>query len=419
MITSTTSRTLLAAPRTGSKMQNWSRRVFHLLLQRLEYGQIILVEGEQRTTFGSDESFHVTVRVHHPAFYSRVLFGGSIGAGEAYIAGYWDASCLTTLVRIIARNSALLDAMEERLAWLTRPWHRLRHLVRPNSRAGAKKNILAHYDLGNEMYRTFLDPTMMYSAAIYPAEDSTLEEAALYKLEHVCRKLDLRPDDRVIEIGSGWGGFAIYAATHYGCHVTTTTISDAQYREARERIDRAGLAGRITLLKQDYRELVGQYDKLVSLEMIEAVGHRYLPRFFAQCAALLKEDGMLLLQTITIKDQLFKRYINSVDFIQEYIFPGGCLTANRQLLDVIAGHTDMVVRSIEDFGLDYARTLRDWRERFHASFAKLERHGYDERFRRLWEFYLCYCEGGFAERSISVIQLTATRPGHRAPLPRP
>ncbi|MBD1401823.1 SAM-dependent methyltransferase [Pelovirga terrestris] len=419
MISSTlNSRFVVGRNSAATRVQAWSRSLLHRLLQHLYYGQITLIEGDHQVTFGQDADFHAQIQVNDPAFYPKAVFGGSIGAGESYIDGDWDADCLTTLVRIVARNSQLLDRLEDRWAWLVRPWQRAKHLLRCNNRSGSKKNILAHYDLGNSMYESFLDPTMMYSAAIYPNVESRLEDAAVYKLEHICRRLDLRPEDRVIEIGSGWGGFAIHAASHYGCHVTTTTISDAQYQEAHRRIAAAGLEDRITLLKQDYRDLEGTYDKLVSIEMIEAVGHRYLPQFFAQCNRLLKPDGMMLLQAITIQDQLYQRYLTSVDFIQEHIFPGGCLLSNHHLLKLMSEKTDMVVRGIEDFGLDYARTLKDWYDRFIANFNKIEQKGFDERFKRLWSYYFCYCEGGFRERAISVVQLTATRPGHLQPLSR-
>ncbi len=408
--TTTNSRVMIDSTTRATRAQTWSRSLLHRLLGHLHYGQITLIEGDQQVTFGHDADFHAQIRVNSPAFYPKAVFGGSIGAGESYVAGDWDADCLTTLVRIVARNSKLLDRLEQRWSWLARPWQRVKFLLRPNDRSGSKKNILAHYDLGNRMYESFLDSTMMYSAAVYPDAETSLEEAAVYKLDHICRRLDLRPEDRVIEIGSGWGGFAIHAATQYGCHVTTTTISDAQYEEAARRIATAGLEDRITLLKQDYRDLEGTYDKLVSIEMIEAVGHRYLPQFFEQCMHLLKPDGMLLLQAITIQDQLYQRYLRSVDFIQEYIFPGGCLLSNQHLMKLVSDKTDMVVRGLEDFGLDYARTLKDWNDRFMSNFKNIEQYGYDERFKRLWRYYFSYCEGGFRERTISVVQLTATRP---------
>ncbi len=350
--------------------------------------------------------------------YARILWGGSIGAGESYVEGLWSASDLTKLVRIMVLNMDLLDAIERKFGWLLRPSRMILHLLRANSRNGSKRNILAHYDLGNDMYKSFLDDTMMYSSAIYPEETSSLEEASRHKLDHICRSLKLCPEDRVIEIGSGWGGFALYAAEHYGCHVTTTTISEAQFLAAKQRIEEAGLQGKITLLKKDYRDLDGKYDKLVSIEMIEAVGHNYLPVFFEKCNSLLNPDGMMLIQAITMADQKYNQYIREFDFIQKHIFPGGCLVANNLMLKLLAEKTDMVARHIVDFGFDYARTLREWRKRFLASFSTLQKRGYDERFKRLWEFYLSYCEGGFLERSISVVHLIATKPMNRVSIPR-
>lgn len=383
------------------------------MITGLRYGSITIKEDDQTITYGTDSSLHAAITIHDPAAYTRILIGGSIGAGESYIDGLWEADNLTSLVRIIVLNMEMLDDIEAKMAWFLRPLRRIQHVLKNNSRKGSKENILAHYDLGNELYKSFLDPTMMYSSAIYPEPSSSLEEASLYKLDHICRKLKLNEQDRVIEIGSGWGGFALHAATHYGCNVTTTTISEAQYQEAQKRIAEAGLSKQITLLKQDYRDLEGQYDKLVSIEMIEAVGYKYLPVFFEKCGSLLKSGGMMLLQAITIQDQKYSSYVKDVDFIQKHIFPGGCLTSNSHMLSMITEKTDMVVRSIEDFGFDYAKTLKEWRHRFLASFSKLESKGYDQRFKKLWEFYLSYCEGGFQERSISVVQLVSAKPHNR------
>jgi cyclopropane-fatty-acyl-phospholipid synthase len=399
-------------------LPDWSRSLLFNLLANLRYGQITFHDQDGARTLGQRPQLQATITVHDPAFYPRVLFGGSIGAGEAYVDGLWETDSLATLVRIMVRNMDLLDRMEQGLAWLLWPYQRLRHLRRDNHRQGAKKNILAHYDLGNDLYGAFLDPTMMYSAAIYPRENSSLEEAARFKLDYICRRLQLTPQDRVIEIGGGWGGFAIHAAANYGCHVTTTTISDAQFREAQRRIEEAGLGHRITLLQKDYRDLNGRYDKLVSIEMIEAVGHRYLPEFFRKCGALLRPEGLLLIQAITIADQKYSQYVRNVDFIQRHIFPGGCVPSITRMLSLITAKTDLVVRSIEDFGFDYTRTLRDWRSRFLGAYDALKTRGYDERFKRLWEFYLAYCEGGFRERALSVVQLMASRPLNRTALRR-
>ncbi len=396
-----------------ARPRNWTRRMVLNMMNHLAYGRLIIRENDRTLAFGPGKSPEAVIQVHDPAFFTRVAVDGSIGAAESYVDGQWDTDDLTAVIRIIVKNQPVMEQMENRLARLVRPLFRLGHLRRHNSKHGAKQNILAHYDLGNDMYQTFLDPAMMYSAAIFPHETSTLEEAAVHKLDVICQQLHLVPEDRVVEIGTGWGGFAIHAASRYGCHVTTTTISDAQYDEAQRRINALGLQNRITLLKTDYRELSGQYDKLVSIEMIEAVGHRYLPVFMKTCESLLKPDGIMLIQAITIQDQLYHSYLKSVDFIQRHIFPGGCLPANHHLLRVLTDHTGMGVRKLTDFGFDYARTLNDWRQRFTSASGTLSRLGYDRRFRRLWEFYLCYCEGGFLERSISVIHLVATMPGNR------
>lgn len=402
-----------AVEKKKSLPTSWSRSFLVKMMTQLQYGQIILHEGHETWIFGDDSELQVHVTVNDKSFYRKVLFGGSIGGGEAYVDGLWKVDDLTTLVRIFVLNMPLLDRMEQGLAWLLRPLDLFRHLLNANSKTKSKRNILAHYDLGNDMYESFLDPTMMYSSAIYPRAESSLEEASVYKLATICKKIDLQPTDHVLEIGTGWGGFAIYAARNFGCHVTTTTISDAQYQEAHRRVAQAGLLDKITLLRSDYRDLSGSYDKLVSIEMIEAVGHHFLPVFFEKCGELLKPDGKMLLQAITITDQKYKQYAGTVDFIQRYIFPGGCLPSNTRMLQLIAEKTDMVVRHIDDFGYDYARTIKDWRIRFNESFASLRNQGYDETFKRLWEYYLCYCEGGFLERSISVVHVVATRPRNR------
>lgn len=397
----------------GSIATRWSRVLLFKMLSSLEFGQLIVTEGEKQWSFGNEKQPSARVTILNPTAYHKILFGGSIGGGEAYVDKLWDVDDLTALVRIMVINMHLLDRMEKGLAWLLRPVDLAKHIFNNNNKRGSKRNILAHYDLGNEMYASFLDPTMMYSSAIYPKNESTLEEAQQHKLEEICKKLDLQPTDSVIEIGTGWGGFALHAAKKYGCHVTTTTISDAQYDEAKKRVEAAGLSDRITLLQSDYRELTGEYDKLVSIEMIEAVGHKFLPGFFKKCGELLKPEGKMLLQAITIADQKYEQYVRTVDFIQRYIFPGGCLPSNNRMLQLIADKTDMVVRQIDDFGFDYARTLEDWRCRFHHAYSSLQRQGYDETFRRLWDYYLCYCQGGFLERSISVVHVVATRPGNR------
>ena len=409
----TTPRTCNTRSSQSRSSSNWLTGILFKMLDKLEYGQLTIQERDQTRTFGTDSSLRAHVTINDSRAYRKIVFGGSIGAGEAYINKLWDVDNLTNLVRIMVLNMSLLDQMERGLAWLNRPVDLVKHLLNSNNKNGSKRNILAHYDLGNDMYSAFLDPTMMYSSAIYPTKESNLADAQRHKLDVICKKLELQPTDKVVEIGSGWGGFAIYAVQNYGCHVTTTTISDAQYAEAKKRIETLGLTDKITLVQKDYRELTGKFDKLVSIEMIEAVGHKYLPDFFKQCEHLLKPEGKMLIQAITIADQKYTQYSRSVDFIQRYIFPGGCVPSNARMLQVIAEKTDMVVRQIDDFGYDYARTIQDWRNRFNSSYEDLLAKGYDETFKRLWEFYLCYCEGGFLERSISVVHVVATRPKNR------
>ncbi|WP_367109323.1 class I SAM-dependent methyltransferase [uncultured Psychrobacter sp.] len=355
-------------------------------------------------------TLHIKVTIYDRAVYRRLLFGGSIALADSYIEGEWDCDDLTGLIRLAARNLAVLNKLENRFAGISKAFEKTNHRLRSNDAAGSKSNILAHYDLGNAMYQLFLDDTMMYSSAVYLTPDTSLTQAQQHKLELICQRLQLSSDDHVIEIGTGWGGFAIYAATHYGCHVTTTTISDAQYQEAERRVKAAGLSDKITLLKQDYRVLTGQYDKLVSIEMIEAVGHEYLPTFFAKCNNLLKPTGLMVLQAITFNDQNYEDYLQSVDFIQTHIFPGGCLLSNQELNTQFTQQTDMVVKQLHDYGFDYAYTLRDWRQAFLRRREDIKALGYDEAFIRLWEFYFCYCEGGFLERTIGVVQVTAVKP---------
>ena len=398
----------------GTMLQRGCRAVLFRLLSGMRYGQLTIQDLEGTQVFGPGEAPKATITVTNPDAYRKILLGGSVSAGESFIDNQWQTDDLTNLVRIMVLNMDLLDRFDQKLSLLALPFRRMKHFLKDNSKNGSKKNILAHYDLSNNLYKTFLDPTMMYSAAIYPDPSSSLEEASQYKLDLVCQKLDLTPGDRVIEIGSGWGGFAMHAAKYYGCHVTTTTISEAQYEEAKKRINHEGLSETITLLKKDYRDLDGQFNKLVSIEMIEAVGNRHLPEFLKKCCSLLTPDGIMLLQAITIADQKFEDYLNNVDFIQAHIFPGGFLPSNTRILSLLKEKTDFVVRHIEDYGFHYARTLNDWKSRFFQNYPMLEQQGFDQKFKRLWEFYFCYCEGGFIERSISVIHLLATRPHNRS-----
>ena len=380
-------------------------------LSQLHKGLLVIFENGVRQTFGDNTSTLVgEVQIHDPSVWGMIASKGSIGAGEAFIHGYWSSPDLTRVIRVLVSNMDVLDAMEGGLARLGRPFIGALHWVNRNTRKGSQKNIAAHYDLGNEMFEQFLDPTMMYSAAQFLSPDDTLEQAQLNKLQRICQKLDLKPQDHLLEIGTGWGSMAIYAAKHYGCKVTTTTLSKEQFDYTQARIVALGLQHRVTLLLEDYRDLTGQYDKLVSIEMIEAVGHRFLPVYFKQCSRLLKSNGLMLLQAITIRDQRYEQAKNSVDFIQRYIFPGGALPSVQKMLEIVTRETDMNLMHMEDFGLHYAKTLRLWHENFRHAHGRLTELGYDEYFLRLWEFYLCYCEGGFLERSIGTAQLLLAKP---------
>ncbi len=382
------------------------------LLMGLGCGQLSLrEEGWQRQYTSGRAGPQAHIDIHDARFYSAVLFGGSIGAAEAYVNGWWSSPDLTTLVELITLNQQLLQKMERRLAWLGYGRHWLAHRMRRNSERGSRANIAAHYDLGNELYACFLDKHMQYSAGIYPAVEASLEQAQQHKLRIICDKLALTEHDHLLEIGTGWGGLALFAAKHYGCRVTTTTISREQHQFASQRVAEAGLGQRITLLQRDYRQLQGQYSKLVSVEMIEAVGYAYLPTFFQTLERLLEPGGRLLIQAITIRDQQFDAYRRGVDFIQRYIFPGGCLPSVQEMSRLLKAKTQMSMVRLEDFGAHYARTLADWRQRFLQAESQLEQLGYSEDFRRLWQFYFSYCEGGFRARATSLVQLEAEKSG--------
>ena len=388
-------------------------------LRNLRQGRLRLICKGRQWLFGdAGSALHAEVEIFDEAAWSMVAANGSIGAGEAYIHGYWRSPDLAAVTRLFVANLEVLDALEGGMARLGRPVLRLLHWFNRNSRRGSRRNILAHYDLGNALFERLLDPTMMYSAAMFDSLEQSLEQGQLNKLERICDKLALHPDDHLLEIGTGWGSLAIHAATRHGCRVTTTTLSEAQYAHTLQRVRDLGLQERITVLREDYRDLGGRFDKLVSIEMIEAVGHRYLPLYFRRCASLLKDDGLMLLQAITIRDQRYEQAQRSVDFIQRHIFPGGALPSLSVMLQTASRHTALNLVHMEDFGLDYARTLQHWRDNLRQSRSALVELGYDDTFQRLWEFYLCYCQGGFEERAIGVAQLLWAAPAaRRASLP--
>jgi cyclopropane-fatty-acyl-phospholipid synthase len=367
----------------------------------------------QETSDSSLEKIEVTLYVKSSEFYGEVVFGGSIGAGEAYMQGYFECDNLTNLIRLMVRNQSLLDDIESSFAKITAPIQAWLHRINKNTQTGSRRNISAHYDLGNDFFKLMLDPTMMYSSAFFESAQQSLEEASIAKLKKICKKLDLKSTDHVLEIGTGWGGFAIYAAQNYGCKITTTTISQAQYQLALERIKEAGLENKIEVLLSDYRDLTGEYDKLVSIEMIEAVGHHFYDTYFGACGRLLKPNGMMLLQAITIADQRYASAIKSVDFIQRYIFPGSCIPSVTAMLHSITKSTDMRLFDLEDIGPHYATTLARWRDNFFDNISAIRQLGYPETFIRMWDFYLCYCEGGFEERALGDVHMLLVKPENR------
>ena len=390
------------------------RNLIFKLLEQLQDGRLDIHEatGENRcfghcalSKDGPVESLAAKIEIRDMSCYRDFIFRGGIGAAESYIEGKWSSPDLTRVIRIFARAQKLTDDLESNKNFVAKFKDKLLHLMNANSVKQAKNNIISHYDLGNGLYRNFLDERMQYSAAIFQNSETDLETAQLNKLEVICQKLELTADDHLLEIGTGWGGLAIHAAKNYGCRVTTTTISEEQYQYAKQAVEDEGLTSQITLLKKDYRELEGQFNKLVSIEMIEAVGYQYLTSFFKKCNDCLLPGGKMLLQSITIADQRLERYLKSVDFIQKHIFPGGFLPSITEIANRTQQHTQLVINGVEDIGLHYALTLMHWRQRFLFSWQRIKPFGYDETFKRLWTYYFCYCEGAFLERSISTVQI--------------
>ena len=395
----------------------------NLLLKRLDDivdGQIQINTPTEQIILGHDidaqriaEPLFVRIEILDEEFFTAVVLGGSVGAAESYMQGAWTCNDLTTLVRILVRNSALLDEMEGGLASLASVVMKSAHSLRKNTRSGSRKNIAEHYDLGNDLFELFLDKDwMMYSSALYQSADDSLEQAQSQKLHSLCEKLHLQPTDHLLEIGAGWGGCAVYAASNFGCRVTTTTISKEQYQLAIDRVKKAGLEDKVTVLLEDYRDLQGSYEKLVSIEMVEAVGHQFVDEYFACCSKLLKEDGIAVIQAITIEDHRYEQAVKSVDFIKRYIFPGSFIPC-VSLLASAAGKSQLRLNTLQDIGYSYALTLREWRKRFMQDLDIVKAQGYSEEFIRMWEFYLCYCEGGFLERSISNVHMQFVKPSNR------
>ncbi|MFM2611065.1 class I SAM-dependent methyltransferase [Vibrio campbellii] len=414
--------TSMAMPRELTTTQKAARGVLFQCLQKMEIGCLTVIESFKTETTERSERFSTpngeyngepvaaTIEVKHPGFYSRILQGGSIAAGEAYMDGWWDSPDLTALMKLMALNMRALDKLEEQGSWLTKLLYKFSHWSNRNSQENSRKNIHAHYDLGNNLYEAFLDTNMLYSSALYNEADDSLEQAQINKMDRLCQQLELKASDHVIEIGTGWGAMAIYMAEQYGCQVTTTTISEEQHAYAEQKIKERCLEGKVTLLKEDYRNLKGTYDKLVSIEMIEAVGKQFLPSYIKKCESLLKSGGLMAIQAITIADQRYDYYSNNVDFIQKYIFPGGFLPSVTSLTQATTKYSDLVTRDLFDIGLDYAKTLNEWHHRFNQAESEVRSFGYDDRFVRMWRYYLSYCEGGFLARTISAVHMTFQRP---------
>ena len=411
-----------------TRLEGWLRDRLIRRLVNLQHGSVVMTEakgeeillGRQPVEGGTESNLTADVLVNRSRFFSRVMLGGTMGAAESYIDGDWRSDNLTDLIRVMIRNLSQLTTLEKYWGRWKGIWNWRQHLSRHNSITGSRKNIHEHYDLGNHFYQLFLDSTMNYSSAIFQREDlatgqqrydrETLREASVRKMDRICEKLQLRPSDHVLEIGTGWGGLALQMAARHGCRVTTTTISEQQFRFATERIRAAGLSDRVTVVQRDYRELEGTYDKLVSIEMIEAVGHQYYDCFFEKCQQLLKPQGLMLLQAITMSEQNYQYHIRHVDFIRRYIFPGGCLPAISALQTSIANKTDWRMLHQEDITPHYVHTLACWRAEFLSRLKDVRSQGYSEKFIRLWHFYLCYCEAAFAERRVHNLQLVYCRP---------
>ena len=395
-------------------LDRFGRWLLRRQLNRLMVGELILIDGSEEKVHGSRYSGpSITINITDTQFYGAVAFGGTIGAAEAYVYGHWTCDDLTEMVQLLLRNRDILNGMDGGTATLVSLLRKILHWANRNTKSGSRRNIAAHYDLGNEFFRLWLDETMMYSSAVFEHDDMTLKEASEAKLDRICQKLELSEEDHVLEIGTGWGGFALHAAKNYGCRVTTTTISKKQYEYAQKEVEKSGMAHLIDLKLEDYRDLDGCYDKIVSIEMIEAVGHQFMDTYFKKCSHLLRHDGMMLLQAITIADQRYAGALRSVDFIQKYIFPGGFLPSVTAILNSVTSSTDMRIYHLEDIGPHYAETLKSWRVAFTKNLSRIRDMGFGEDFIRMWHYYYCYCEGAFIERAIGDVQILFVRPGSR------
>ncbi|MFT6791739.1 MAG: cyclopropane-fatty-acyl-phospholipid synthase [Cellvibrionaceae bacterium] len=402
-----------ANPDTYTTVDKWAKKLIFRWLESLTQGRLTIIDEGRHYHFGqitSESRIEACIIVKHHSIYRDVLFNGTVGSGEAYMKGSWESPDLVSVIRLMCSNIDRLGKIDQGWSRVNSVFARIIHNLRFNSKKNARLNIAAHYDLGNAFFQQFLDPLMMYSSAIFPNQQSDLEEASVYKLDHICRRLQLTEDDHLLEIGTGWGSMAIHAAKYYGCHVTTTTISRKQHKYAKAAVAKEGLSDKITVLLDDYRDLKGKFDKLVSIEMIEAVGRRYLSQYFSTCSRLLKENGLMLIQAITIPKRQQNPSSGQADFIQRYIFPGGDLPSLPMIAKYTHEDTNMQIVGIEDITQDYAKTLAAWRKNFFKKLSEIKSQGYDDVFTRMWDFYLSYCEGGFRERTINTLQVLLAKP---------
>ena len=403
--------------KTGSKgvfLSNFFKKNIIKKFEKIKVGSIQFIDGSERYSFGdSNIKKSVKVEIFSPNFYVLLGSGGLMGVAEAYTLGYWKTNDLVSLIRVIFENKNIMNQMDSGLAIIFKPLNAIIHWFNKNSLSGSKKNILSHYDLSNDFYQLWLDQTMTYSCGIFKDNETTMQEASIEKLDRLCRKLNLNENDSILEIGTGWGSLAIHAAKNYGCQITTTTISDAQYSLAKNKIIKEGLQDKITIIKEDYRNLTGKFDKIISIEMIEAVGHEYVATYFKKVSSLLKNDGLFAMQGITYNDQKFDTYKNSVDFIKKYIFPGSCLISVSQVTDVMKKYTDFSLSHLEDITIHYATTLKKWRINFLNEISSIKKLGFSDEFINMWEFYLVYCEAGFRERNIGDYQFIFSKSGSK------
>ena len=393
-----------------------ARSILFKKLDAIEHGYLQIYFNGLAYEFGDKEKqkhLHAVIHVHDIQTFRAIIFGGEPAAGKTYVQGGWSSENLIDVIRLFTLNRAVLFSFKYGVGSLAKHMYGFMHRLRKNSKQGSKRNIQAHYDIGNDLYRLFLDKNMMYSSACFTSQQDDLEKASEHKLKLICEKLDLHTNDHVLEIGSGWGGFAIYAAKNYGCHITTTTISEEQYEYVKNQVEEKQLSHQISVLKKDYRELEGTFDKLVSIEMVESVGHQYLDEYFKTCNRLLKTTGVMLIQSITISDYLYDHYLHSMDFIRKYIFPGGSLPSISAMLDSVGKSSDMTLFHCESYASSYAKTLEVWHQRFISNKEKVIELGYPSAFLRLWEYYLKYCQAGFEERVIDVHHLVLKKPDNR------